>query len=122
MGEPKTDLAVEKKGKDTPYVLTNRKRHMGWVVKKSKILYTYDSVFGSPLSHFPFVTKSTLYFLQYSEDITVIHFHWIPDHTNNKFHQQVDSLAIRSLQQHTTFHQLLRHNTDAMASGGVKNP
>ena len=53
--------------------------------------------------------------LTYLKNVTTIHFHWIPGHTNNKLHQQVDRIATRSLQQHTshtlTIHQLLQNNT-----------
>ena len=64
--------------------------------------------------------------LTYLKNSTTIHFHWIPRHTDNKFHQQVDRVATRSLQQQTsytlTIHQLLQNNTDAMASGGAHYP
>ena len=57
---------------------------------------------------------------------TQIHFHWIPGHTNNKFHSQVDRLASQCLRNNTTFtltlHELLNNHTDAMASGGVHHP
>ena len=53
-----------------------------------------------------------------------VYFHWIHVHTNNRFHQQVDHIATRSLQQSTTYkltlHQLLQNNTDATASGWAK--
>ena len=52
-----------------------------------------------------------------SPNITV-HFHWIHGHTNNKFHCQVDSIATHTL----TIHNILKQNTDALASGGANNP
>ena len=59
---------------------------------------------------------------KYNIYLTTIHFYWIPGHTNNKFHQQIDRIATRSLQQYKsytlTIHQLLQNNTDATASVG----
>ena len=58
--------------------------------------------------------------------VTKIFFHWIPGHTNNKFHSQVDHLACNCLYHSNTFtltlSQLLKNHTDAMASGRVNHP
>ena len=59
-------------------------------------------------------------------DITKIIFHWIPGHTNNSFHSQVDRLATNCLQHShaapVSLSQLIQHNTDAFASGGARHP
>ena len=55
-----------------------------------------------------------------------ITFHWIPSHTHNKLHSQVDNLATQALQYSdtsaTTTCKVIKSNTDAIASGGVNNP
>ena len=61
-------------------------------------------------------------------DVTTIHFHWIPSHTNNSFHQKVDSLAITCLHippctsRIFSINELLQQHTDALASGRVYYP
>ena len=64
--------------------------------------------------------------VQTLKPVTTIHFHWIPGHTDNKFHCQVDTAASQALQLYSThtltLHKLLHNITDALASGGVHNP
>lgn len=77
------------------------------------------------LVHVPFIAAIHRT-IRYLEPTTKIHFHWIPGHTNNKFHCQVDHAATQALQRHSnytiTVNKLLQNNTDALASGGACHP
>ena len=76
-------------------------------------------------SHVPFYSAIHRT-IKHLSNTTQISFHWIPGHTNNKFHSQVDRLASNCLHRHNaptlTLCELLENYTDAMASGRANNP